>query len=394
MKYFIGIDNSSIDHKVHIIDGNCNKLKSFIITNDLAGFEELDNHLKHYKETYIGLELPHGPVIDFLRAKKYMIYSLNPLKIKRFKESYIVSGNKNDSIDAEAIAHYLLRNKSSLRTLTFSSSEIEKLKLFSLAHNRLTKEHVRYKNRLLFIFRQYFPLYSELFSDHCSKIQLKMLLEYPTLVDLKKSTPDEITEFLIKNHYRNMNYIRKVLNTINNYNHLIAQDVEETLSCEAMALARIILVLKDELDNLEKQMKAITDTHYLGKYFKSLPGSGEVLSSKLFSLFGDNKDRFTHANGVQCLFGTAPRNYQSGSYHKVVMRRACNKIAKNILYQYAFSSIKSSKWAREYYDSQRRKGKTHSVSVRALANKWVKIIFTIWKNETFYEEDKKTLLVA
>ena len=69
MKYFIGIDNSSIDHKIHIIDENCNKLKSFIITNDLSGFKELDNHLKRYKELYIGLELPHGPIIDFLRYK-------------------------------------------------------------------------------------------------------------------------------------------------------------------------------------------------------------------------------------------------------------------------------------------------------------------------------------
>ena len=125
MKYFIGIDNSSIDHKVHIIDENCNKLKSFIITNDLSGFKELDNHLKRYKELYVGLELPHGPIIDFLRYKKYIVYSFNPLKIKRFKESYIVSGNKNDSIDAEAIAHYILRNITSLRALTFNSPEIE-----------------------------------------------------------------------------------------------------------------------------------------------------------------------------------------------------------------------------------------------------------------------------
>jgi transposase len=394
MKYFIGIDNSSLDHKVHVIDENCKKLKSFIITNDLAGFQELDKYLKHYEESYIGLELPHGPVVDYLRSKNYAIYSLNPLKIKRFKESYIVSGNKNDSIDAEAIAQYILRNRGSLRALTFNSPEMEKLKLFSLAHNRLTKEHTRYKNRLLFIFRQYFPLYSVLFRDHCSKIQLKMLIEYTTLADLKKVTPEEITSFLIRNHYRNRNYIQRVLDAVQSYNHHIAHEVEETLSCEAQAIARILLVLKDERDNIEKQMKSITDTHYLGKYFKSLPGSGEVLAGKLLSLFGDNKDRFTHANGVQCLFGTAPRNYQSGSYHKVIMRKSCNKIAKNILYQYAFSSIKSSNWAREYYDSQRSKGKNHSVAVRALANKWVKIIFTIWKNETFYKDDKKTSLAA
>jgi len=136
-------------------------------------------------------------------------------------------------------------------------------------------------------------------------------------------------------------------------------------------------------------MKCITDSHLLGKYFQSLPGAGNILACKLLALFGDNKDRFDNYNGVQCLFGTAPRNYQSGPYHKVLMRKACNKSARAILYDFAFASMRFSKWAREYYDNQRAKGKTHSVAVRALSNKWVKVIYKIWKDEIFYEESKK-----
>ena len=33
--------------------------------------------------------------------------------------------------------------------------------------------------------------------------------------------------------------------------------------------------------------------------------------------------------------------------------------------------------------------KTHSVAVRALSNKWVKIIYKIWEDEIFYDEEKK-----
>ena len=47
-----------------------------------------------------------------------------------------------------------------------------------------------------------------------------------------------------------------------------------------------------------------------------------------------------------------------------------------------------------YYDIQRKKGKTHSVAIRALSNKWVKIIYKIWKEEIFYEENKKIPAVA
>lgn len=71
------------------------------------------------------------------------------------------------------------------------------------------------------------------------------------------------------------------------------------------------------------------------------------------------------------------------------MRKACNKSARAILYQFAFTSLRYSTWARKYYDQQKEKGKTHSVAVRALSNKWVKIIFKLWKDEIFYDETKK-----
>ena len=154
------------------------------------------------------------------------------------------------------------------------------------------------------------------------------------------------------------------------------------------------MVLKEDLKYVEDEMNRITDAHRMGECFKSLPGAGDVLACKLLAFFGDNKDRFDNANSVQCLFGTAPKNYQSGRYHKVTMRKACNKSARAILYQFAFGSLRSSEWARKYYDSQRAKGKRHSVSVRALSNKWVNVIYKIWRDEIFYDEIKKILPAA
>jgi hypothetical protein len=69
------------------------------------------------------------------------------------------------------------------------------------------------------------------------------------------------------------------------------------------------------------------------------------------------------------------------------MRHACKKSFRNTLHQFAFCSIQSETWAREYYDKQRKKGKNHSAAVRALANKWVKIIFRMWKNNKEYNAE-------
>jgi len=394
MEHYIGIDNSSLDHKVQVIDGQGNKKMSFNIPNNLQGFEKFSKKINQLKDIQIGFELPHGPLVDYLHSQNHKIYSLNPLKIKRYKESLKVSGNKNDDIDALAIAEYLRNNKNYTRELVYNSSEIERLKTLSIIHTRLTNDKARHINKLHFVVRQYFPLQEALFGDFACTIHLKMIIKYPTFGQLKATSADEIRNFLKENKYGRSVYIERIIDKIIKYDQLISPDIEYAYKIEAKCLCEILQVLKEELKHVEKEMNLITDQHHLGKYFKSLPGAGAVLSCKMLALFGDNKYRFDNYNGVQCLFGTAPKNYQSGPYHKVIMRQACNKSARAVLYKFAFASLQFSPWAREYYDKQKAKGKTHSVALRALSNKWVKIIFKIWKDEIFYEESKKNTAAA
>lgn len=394
MGHYIGIDNSSLDHKVRVIDNNGNLKLSFTVANNLDGFNEIDDKLHDLTDAHIGFELPHGPIVDFLHENNYILYSLNPLKIKRYKESFKVSGNKNDDIDALAIAEYLRSNSSHTRELVYNSSEIERLKTLSIIHTRLTNDRARHINKLHFVVRQYFPLQEALFGDFGCTVHLKMIIKYPTYNKLKSASDDEIKSFLKNNKYCRSTYIDRVIERIKKYNQMISPDVEYAYQFEAECLCRIIQVLDEELKRDEKEMNKITDSHNLGKFFKSLPGAGSILACKLLALFGDNKKRFDDYNGVQCLFGTAPKNYQSGMYHKVIMRKACNKSARTVLYKFAFSTLQFSEWARDYYDKQKDKGKTHSVAIRALSNKWVKVIYKIWKDEIFYCEEKKLEAVA
>jgi activator of 2-hydroxyglutaryl-CoA dehydratase len=69
MTYYIGIDNSSLDHKVHILNDSGKILTKFTVENNLSGFNKLNEVLINLDELRIGLELPHGPLIDYLRDK-------------------------------------------------------------------------------------------------------------------------------------------------------------------------------------------------------------------------------------------------------------------------------------------------------------------------------------
>ncbi len=70
------------------------------------------------------------------------------------------------------------------------------------------------------------------------------------------------------------------------------------------------------------------------------------------------------------------------------MRPACNKALRDTLYQLAFTTLGRVPWARGFYDKKRKAGKSHSAALRALSNKWVPILFAMWKSGSVYEEER------
>jgi hypothetical protein len=72
-------------------------------------------------------------------------------------------------------------------------------------------------------------------------------------------------------------------------------------------------------------------------------------------------------------------------YAKAHRRLGCIKPLRNALHQFAWQTTQSEPWARDYYQRKRAESKSHTVAIRALANVWVRIIFTIWFGHGTYE---------
>ena len=66
----------------------------------------------------------------------------------------------------------------------------------------------------------------------------------------------------------------------------------------------------------------------------------------------------------------------------------CGSFSDRVSTREAGESIKHWFWARAYYESQRAKGKSHQAAVRALADKWIRIIYQCWQRRTPYNEVK------
>ena len=56
-------------------------------------------------------------------------------------------------------------------------------------------------------------------------------------------------------------------------------------------------------------------------------------------------------------------------------------------HEWAAHSIGSSAWAKAYYEQQRAKGKPRNTVVRALAFKWIRILFRCWQDHKPYSEE-------
>lgn len=156
----------------------------------------------------------------------------------------------------------------------------------------------------------------------------------------------------------------------------------------ALALIAQLKPLIEQIQSYDKEIACFLARHPDSSLFRSLPGVAENLAARMLSEFGDNRTRYENFNSVQCEAGTAPLTKESGGYRHVIFRRACNKHFRDALHLFAFSSLSHCLWAKKYYDSQRIKGVTHSRALRALSNRWIKIIFAMWKNHTIYNEQR------
>jgi hypothetical protein len=54
--------------------------------------------------------------------------------------------------------------------------------------------------------------------------------------------------------------------------------------------------------------------------------------------------------------------------------------------QWAFCSLNRSRWAREFYDAQRGRGKTHHAALRARGNRWLEVLWHCLRKSVRYDE--------
>lgn len=389
---YVGIDCADMHHDVCVVDDAGKSLAKFRFENEYEGFQKLISRIQKLEvdkeNVAITIETTNGLVVGYLLDLGYTIYPVNPMAAERARDRYKVTGVKDDKLDAWSLANFLRTDKEILRPLQPSSEHVRKLKGLVTDRKSLVNSNTRTLNKLIACLKSYYPTAARLFT-HNTDIFLYFIMQYPTPKKASRITRNRLEKFLKKNAYSAPQKVDEVWHKLNKSMIPVEDWIMDTQSMYALSLVKQLLLLKKQIKMYDDKISSLMKSHADHKIFKSLPGCGPVLQAQLMTGFGDNRNVFSSYKSVQRQAGTAPITKQSGKFKVVRFRRACNRPFRSALHNFAFSTTTRSLWAKKYYDEKRAKGFTHSHALRCLANIWVKIIYTLWKNNDLYDDNKR-----
>jgi transposase len=154
------------------------------------------------------------------------------------------------------------------------------------------------------------------------------------------------------------------------------------------ALIPQIIAAIEAISDYDKVIATLESRLRSSRIFRSFPAAADVFAPRLMAVFGEDPTRFRSAAEVQRYCGVAPVTERSGNKNWVHWRYRCSKFQRQTLVEWAGLSIPHSYWAEQFYRAHRARGVGHQGALRALAFKWVRILFRCWQTGEQYDESR------
>lgn len=341
----------------------------------------------------VAVEQSRGALLYALMDYEFvLIYPINPKSLANYRKMLYPSGGKDDPRDAALALDYLLKHRDRLRLWQPESPEVRLLRMLCEQRRKLVDLRTDLGNQLTANLKNYFPQALAWAGPLKSPTACDFLDRWANLEELQRTKPAVVRRFFKSHGARGLERVEQKLMAIPQAQALTKDQAIVTAgSMISRSLARQIRQLNESIDLFDHKIAELFKGHPDHFIFSSLPGSGPALGPRLLTLFGDDRERFDSAEQVQTMSGIAPLVERSGktgktSKHTVRWRRACPKFVRQSIHEFAAHSRFFCDWAKAYYDMQIEKGKEHHQAVRALAFKWLRVIYRCWRDGTAYDE--------
>jgi transposase len=299
-----------------------------------------------------------------------------------------VSRSKSDTFDAFVLADYVRTHYQTLTPLTPNSDQMAELKMLVRDYDQQMRHKRRMTSQLRSDLKAFYPRIVEAFNDLTSPVCRDFLKRFPTPSDLDKLTRRRF-ESLCKRHRLWTKTIDELWQKLDKPQLPVPEHVMRAKMLSVLTLLQELEVVLSAVERYRKTIEDFFDNLPVAQIAKSLPGgqSGVMIPS-LWAELGDAEGRWESFRHLQAYGGSVPITDQSGKRKAVSYRFACNKRLRYHSTWLAQCSLNESEWARDYYDAQKARGKSHRQAQRALAAKWIKIIFVMWRDCLPYDENR------
>jgi transposase len=387
---YVGIDWADTKHDICVQAAGDTRREFGCIAHQVAAIDEWANalHRRFGGPVAVAVELAKGPIVAALQKYDFLVlFPINPATLAKYREAFQPSGAKDDPADAELALELLLHHPERFSALRPQSAAMRSLVGLVERRRQLVGDQNRLTNRLCDTLKQYYPQALDWFDDRGTVLFCDFLERWPTLRSIRQARTAVLETFFHAHHCRSASRISARIESIRTAAAL-TDDPAIIGPCRLHVLALVaqLRAVLAAIAQFDREIAAVAHTLPDYTLFEGLPGAGPQLAPRLLAAFGEQRDRFHGADELQKYSGIAPVTQRSGKKSWVHWRWQCPKFLRQTFVEWAAQTINRSFWAGAYYRQQRAKGSSHQAAVRALAFKWIRILYRCWQARTPYDE--------
>lgn len=334
------------------------------------------------------VEQSRGSLIYALMAYAWLaIVPVNPRASAAYREAMRLSRASSDELDAELLCDFGLKHKRELRVWQPDDALTRRLRFLTEARRKLVDQRTALTHTLAATLKQYFPQALRWFGGEKSALLRGILLRWATLAALGGAPVGQLRQVYRECRRKKIDAALDALADEISKAVPLTDDaaIIDTSAMYVHALIAMINPLEEQIDLYDKTIAALWADHPDRDIFAALPGAGPVTAPRLAVAMGLDRSRYQSATEIQCYSGIAPVQEQSGKRRWVHSRWGCPTFLRQSFHEFAQASIPHSPWAKAVYQKQRETGAGHHAAIRALAFRWIRILFRLWQGRLIYE---------
>lgn len=301
--------------------------------------------------------------------------------------AFTPSGAKDDQPDADVLLELVRDHAAKLRPLEVQDPQTVKLTELVQVRRDIVDRRTQTLNQTTSLWKTYYPQALVLAGDLNTDLALDFLSRWPDLISLKAAPPATLKRFYHQHNARPAEVVAQRLAFIQQAEALTREESRVSVAVlQVRHLVDPLRAFRKHIALFDEEIKAAFRAHPEAALYRDLPGAGPPLAPRLCAAFGTLRTTYPDPASLQKNAGLAPVRVKNGHQLWTHWRWQAPKFLRQTFVEWAGQTVVYCPWAAHYYERMKKKGKKHAAILRALAFKWIRVLWKCWQDRKPYNQ--------